>query len=54
MDVGLKLWVFLLGGVAILGIAWVLWSRFIGFPQHEPTVSPADEADETSAHRRDD
>lgn len=39
MDVGMKLWVFFLGGIAIVGAVWFLWSRFIGFPQHDPTVS---------------
>jgi hypothetical protein len=39
MSVGLKLWVFFLGGAAILGLAWFLWARLIGFPRHDPTVS---------------
>ena len=39
MDVGLKLWIFLLGGIAIVGAGWLLWSRVVGFPGHDPTTS---------------
>jgi hypothetical protein len=59
MDVGMKLWVFLLGGVAIVGAVWLLWSRFIGFPQHDPTASRPPDGDsgagatDMSSHRHD-
>ncbi len=33
MSDGVKLWVFFLGGAAILGAVWFLWSRLFGFPQ---------------------
>ena len=39
MSVGLKLWVFFLGGAAILGVVCFLWSRLVGFPRHDPTAS---------------
>jgi hypothetical protein len=41
MDVGLKLWIFLLGGIALVGAGWLLWSRLVGFPTHDPTASPS-------------
>ena len=58
MDVGLKLWTFLLGGIAIVGAGWLLWSRVVGFPGDDPTTSPSrHEADgsaiDTSPHHRD-
>jgi hypothetical protein len=56
MDVGMKLWVFLLGGVTIVGVVWALWSRFIGFPEHDPTASRPPDGDasaiDPSAHGR--
>ena len=56
MDVGLKLWILLLGGVVLLGGIWLLWSRFVGLPTHDPTSSPSQLGDPTvnDAHRRDD
>jgi hypothetical protein len=36
MDVGMKLWVFLIGGSAIVGAGWLLWSRLVGFPSDDP------------------
>jgi hypothetical protein len=58
MDVGMKLWIFLLGGIAIVGAVWFLWSRFIGFPQHDPTASRPPDGDASAidlrAHSRDD
>jgi hypothetical protein len=58
MDVGLKLWIFLLGGVAIVGMGWLLWSRIVGFPSDDPTASrPRHEGDgsaiDMSPHDRD-
>jgi hypothetical protein len=42
MDVGMKLWVFLFGGSAIVGAGWLLWSRVVGFPSRGPTTSRDD------------
>jgi hypothetical protein len=39
METGLKLWVFLLASIAVVGTVWVLWSRFIGMPHDDPTGS---------------
>ena len=59
MDVGLKLWIFLLGGVAIVGAGWLVWSRVVGFPSHDPTASPSrggpdGSGSDMSPHHRDD
>jgi len=57
MDVGLKLWIFLFGGSAIVGAGWLLWSRVVGFPGHDPTSSSRHNADgsalDMSPHDRD-
>jgi len=52
MDVGVKLWVFLLGGIAIVGAAWCVWSRLIGFPTHDPTSSRPPDGDPSAIDMR--
>jgi len=52
MNVGTKLWVFLLGGIAIVGAVWWAWSRLIGFPTHDPTSSPPPDGDPSAIDMR--
>jgi len=52
MDVGLKLWIFLFGSIAIVGVVWLLWSRLIGFPRHDPTASPSRDGDPSATDSR--
>ena len=58
MDVGTKVTLVFLAALAVGGLAWGVWSRFIGVVEPDPTASSGPGLDgmgnEVPVHRHDD